>query len=335
MIVIVEVDPSDETALRAFWETEQAAIRADRPHALLRTWEALSNSVREPGPYYRRTLFAAREGEVTAGVAELGGSVEDNTHLADLEISVLPDRRREGIGRALYDEALRRCHAAGRTSVCGELHVPAGVEPATAGPYAFARAMGLEEVHVEDHLVLPLPVDDGHVAILRTGAEAKASDYEIITWGDTCPDEYVDAFCEMRTRMDSDVPIGEVDYEPVVFTQERLRTSETRLAQSYGSVVSAARRRRDGVFAGYSQVYVPRGEPDVLQDDTLVMPEHRGRRLGTLLKLATLGVLAEEYPASTSIHTWTDPDNHAMQRTNRDFGFRIVERMHEMQVKRG
>ena len=334
MFDIVEIDPSNEADLRAYWESEQAAIRADRPHALLRTWDGLRHSVTVPGPYYRRTLVVARDGDAVVGVAEIGGSVEDNTHLADLEISVLPDRRREGVGRALYDDAMRRCAETGRTTVGGEVHVPAGVEPAAAAPYAFATTMGLGEVHVEDHLVLPLPVDEGHVAVLRTGAEEKAADYEMITWGDVCPDEYVAAFCEMRTRMDTDVPIGEVDYEPVVFTEERLRSSEERLSKSYASVVAAARRRRDGVFAGYSQVHLQHGQTDVLQDDTLVMPDHRGRRLGTLLKLATLRVLAEEYPAATSIHTWTDPDNHAMQRTNRDFGFRAVERMHEMQVKR-
>ena len=33
------------------------------------------------------------------------------------------------------------------------------------------------------------------------------------------------------------------------------------------------------------------------------------------------------------MHTWTDVDNAPMQRTNRDFGYRPVERMHEMQRK--
>ena len=31
------------------------------------------------------------------------------------------------------------------------------------------------------------------------------------------------------------------------------------------------------------------------------------------------------------IHTWTDPENLAMYRTNTALGFRVVERMHEMQ----
>ena len=35
------------------------------------------------------------------------------------------------------------------------------------------------------------------------------------------------------------------------------------------------------------------------------------------------------------MHTWTDPENHAMYRTNVGFGFTVAERLHEMQRKDG
>ena len=38
-----------------------------------------------------------------------------------------------------------------------------------------------------------------------------------------------------------------------------------------------------------------------------------------------------EHPERTVIHTWTDPHNTAMYRTNERFGFRPVEVLHEMQ----
>src|SRR3546814_8887244 len=37
------------------------------------------------------------------------------------------------------------------------------------------------------------------------------------------------------------------------------------------------RRRVDGVMGGYSMLVLPRGGELAMQDDTLVMPEHRGR----------------------------------------------------------
>jgi len=42
-----------------------------------------------------------------------------------------------------------------------------------------------------------------------------------------------------------------------------------------------------------------------------------------------------DHPERRSLHTWTDPDNHAMYRTNSDFGFVAAERMYEMQRKDG
>ena len=332
MLDITEIDPSDEAALRAFWETEQAAARADRTHPVLRPWPALLHTAGGPSPYHRHTWLAARDGARTVGVAEMDLTVQDNTHLAGVELGVLPDRRREGIGRALFEEVVRRCREEGRTSICGEAHAPADGPPAAAASYAFATAMGLSEVHAEDHLVRPLPVEPERLAALRAAVAPAAADYDVVTWGVSCPDEHVEAFCAMRTRMDADVPIGEVDYEPVVHTVERLRASEASVARSYSPIRAAVRRRRDGVFGGYSVLFVPHGETDVLQDDTLVMPEHRGRRLGTLLKLATLEVLVAEHAGASVLHTWTALDNHAMQRTNRHFGYRPVDRLHEMQV---
>ena len=122
--------------------------------------------------------------------------------------------------------------------------------------------------------------------------------------------------------MENDVPTGDIDLEPVVMDEERLRTGEARLARSYFGVTAAARRRSDGVFGGYTQVYLAHGVDYVQQDDTLVMPEHRGHRLGTLLKCATLEIVQREHPERVVIHTDTALDNPAMQATNRDFGFR-------------
>src|SRR3546814_951881 len=64
-------------------------------------------------------------------------------------------------------------------------------------------------------------------------------------WGERCPDEHVEAFCEMRTQMARDVPSGEIDYLPHVVDETRLRTDEDRVAAGWISIVAAARRRVD------------------------------------------------------------------------------------------
>ena len=47
----------------------------------------------------------------------------------------------------------------------------------------------------------------------------------------------------------------------------------------------------------------------------------------------TFGQIRSVHPDRVTMHTWTDPDNAAMYATNRAFGYRAVERMHEVQVK--
>jgi len=69
----------------------------------------------------------------------------------------------------------------------------------------------------------------------------------------------------------------------------------------------------------------------VVQDDTLVMPEHRGHGVGWALKVAVLRILAAEHPERRLLHTWNAVENTFMQRINRKLGFRPVERELEMQ----
>jgi GNAT superfamily N-acetyltransferase len=334
VIVISEVDRTDEPTLRAFWAVEQASQRHDREHAMLRSWDRLHTLAQGGNEYYARTFLVADDGERVVGAAETVRGLKDNLHLADLEVNVLPERRREGIGRALYDEAMGRLAADGRTSVCGEVYVPGGDGPGTPA-YDFAARLGFEVVHREDHLMLGLPVPAEDIEALRARAQVDAAAYEILTWQERCPDEHVEAFAAMRTRMENDVPIGEIDYEPVVIDVERLRAGEERTSRSFRSITAVARRLDDGEMGGYSLLYLPHGADYVYQDDTLVMPEHRGHRLGTLLKCATLEIAQREHPERVAIHTDTAVDHHAMQATNRHFGYRPVERLLEMQRRDG
>lgn len=329
---IIEVDLRDEDQLRDFWEAEQEAIRAEREHPIIRTWEALRNSLLNPSAYHRTTLLAAVEDGRVIGGADVGMPLRDNLHLGELEINVRPAHRRRGIGTALYAAAADHFRAAGRTTVVGEVNVPVDA-PVTAG-MPFAESVGFTSQHVEDHLVLPLPVTEDHVDALRASLP-DLDDYELVPWGDHCPDEHLAAYCAMRTQMEEDLPIDDLDIVPTVYDADRVRTSEERLARSYHQLHVAARRRSDGVFGGFSIVLLPKGEPHALQFDTLVMPEHRGHKLGLLMKLSTLDRVQAGHPDRTAFHTWSAVSNAPMQATNRRFGYRSIERMHDMQRRLG
>lgn len=321
-LTIDPVDPHDDAALRDHWAVTEAAQREGRPYALLESYEARVSSLRNPGGSYRRLLLLARDSGAPVGAAFLGLHLEDNAHLADLEIDVHPASRRRGVGRALHDRALEIVREAAGTTVLGEVSVPTGAEGDWAA-VAFASHLGYAVVNQEDHLVLDLPAVVDEVPL--------PAGWEVVTWQDRCPDDLLDAYCALRTQMEHDVPLGEVDYQPTVRTPQAQRESEERRARSYTSLVAAVRRLEDGALGGYSEVLLPHGSDVVWQDDTLVMPHHRGHRFGHVLKAANLDEVLGSHPERRRIHTWTAVDNAPMQRTNAAFGFRPVERMLEVQ----
>jgi GNAT superfamily N-acetyltransferase len=327
MVEISELDPEEDAGLREYYAVEQAAYRADHPHAVLRTFPQLVQLTRRPSSYYRRTLLVARDAGRTIGTAELGLTVEDNLHLADVHVRVVPEARRRGVGRALHEELVRRARAAGRTTWLGEANRPLEGEPSPA--YRFATALGYEVVQEQDHQLLELPVD---AARLDSFPGAPAG-YQVVTWGDRAPDDLVEAYAAMHTQMGRDTPSGEVDHQPVEITVDRVRQGEQRTAEAYDQVVAVARRESDGLFGGYTLVFLAHHADYVVQDDTLVMPEHRGHGLGMALKVAMLRRLAAEHPERRVVHTWNAVENAFMQRINRELGFRPVERELEMQRK--
>jgi hypothetical protein len=58
-----------------------------------------------------------------------------------------------------------------------------------------------------------------------------------------------------------------------------------------------------------------------VQGDTIVLREHRGHRLGMLLKLANLDHLQRLAPGHPSVTTYNAEENRHMLSVNEDVGF--------------
>ena len=67
------------------------------------------------------------------------------------------------------------------------------------------------------------------------------------------------------------------------------------------------------------------------QWDTLVLADHRGHRLGQLVKAANLRALRAGLPQVRRVVTWNAESNAPMLRVNRALGFEPVGRMVEWQ----
>jgi predicted GNAT family N-acyltransferase len=90
-------------------------------------------------------------------------------------------------------------------------------------------------------------------------------------------------------------------------------------------LTTAAKHERSGQLVAYTQLAQTLHQPEVaVQDDTLVHGDHRGHRLGLLVKATTLVSLAQHAPAVERIHTWNADQNAHMLAINAELGFRTA-----------
>jgi GNAT superfamily N-acetyltransferase len=285
------------------------------------------------------------------GYAALQLPLQDNTHTAHVDLGVRPEHRGRGVGASLWDAALARAKAANRTNITmstdqraepaegpGTL-VPStgsGRVPADAAGVRFATSRGFQLEQVARFSRFELPFDPAFIAQQRAAAQAHAGpDYRTITWGTFCPEEWLDEYALLNTRMSTDAPIGGLDLEEDVWDAARVRSTEKQFDErGLGLLVLAAEHVPTHSLAAFTAfLTVPNSQEFVHQNDTLVLKEHRGKRLGMLVKAANLQRLADERPAVRRIGTWNAEENSYMLAINVALGFRPAGGSGEWQLK--
>src|SRR5690606_5741557 len=112
-------------------------------------------------------------------------------------------------------------------------------------------------------------------------------------------------------------------YEEEAWDADRILDKDER-AEEAGEprLTTVARHRGSGQLVAYTELTLPESKPAVAwQGDTLVHGEHRGHRLGLLVKTANLAAVLERRPSTERIHTWNADENQWMLAINVALGF--------------
>lgn len=325
---IEPVDARDETAFADWFTVMRAAekhLRPDEPGLLIHEERLIVLEGQGPDPDDRQLVLLARDGDGRAvGGARLSLPQRDNPHLCELELAVHPQARRRGVGRALVADIERLMRADNRTTVLGYVdEPPALARQAPARP--FAAALGWSLAQEELRRDIDLPLDPDRAAELEQRCAPYAEDYAIRTWSGRCPDELLNDRALLIQRMSTDVPLGEIDLHEQVWDGARVRRVEQRNAAMDRAFVSGgAVHRPTGRLVAYTDMGIPRSVPDrAYQWDTIVLEEHRGHRLGTMVKIAALRELAVQWPQCRYISTWNAEENAHMISVNDALGARV------------
>lgn len=267
-------------------------------------------------------LATAPAGPAVAAVLEM--PVHDNLDEAEVELSVAPALRRSGWGSAALAAVSGRCRDLGRTRQTVEAPGPLGGGASAA--VGFAVASGFVPKQVEVRRLLDVEtLDDGELAALEQSAWTHAEGYRLVSWADGADEALLPGLAALAARMSTDVPLGDIVREPEVWDTDRWRASERAMAARGRLRLGTAALRGEEVVA-YTEYGVNRSMPTVgYQWDTIVRADHRGHRLGLLVKIANLRRLREASPRTRWVNTWNAASNAHMISINEAIGWRPVE----------
>ncbi|GAA1432085.1 GNAT family N-acetyltransferase [Microlunatus lacustris] len=326
------VQPDDPEAVAAAVEILEASRRVDDPTAPEKVLELYQAWLRygwdlHPDEQY---LYAPAEGADPVGVLAIELPHRDNRHLVWAEITVHPDERRRGHGSAMLAEVLRRTREAERTTVW------MGCPSDDAAPASFLTGGGFRYAsHDARRRQRLADVDPAEIARLRAEAEAAASDYDLERLTPPLPEALLAEIAVVAESI-NDAPMGDLTWEREVFDADLVRDIEAaREGRGDRLYRVLARHRETGVLGGHTMMMTDRYRPTwAFQGDTAVAREHRGHRLGMLLKIDMMAWLAEVEPQVEVVETWNQADNTHMIAVNEALGYRLdrVFNMYELQL---
>ena len=321
---MVKIDPHDQRDFPLWFAVVDAAERLRDPFDTGWRPEEWRAFAADDADGQRVELFNFLEGDEVVAAAAIFFSLHEMPERARLEFFVHPAVRRRGHGT----EALRQCEAyivsQGRTQ-CLVTVREGSYEVATAPNRTFAPAHGYTLADDGRRRDLTWPRPDGELSRLRESALAYAQGYEIFTYLAPTDAIWLDDRARLMGFMPADMPTIDLETTPSVFDGERLLAHEA-MVQEMGRqlLVAVALSWKTGRLVGFSELTVSRVAPQIARQwDTFVERDHRGHRLGLLMKVANLYQLATLGLDVRTISTFNSLLNEPMVAVNDALGANV------------
>ncbi|WP_221585165.1 GNAT family N-acetyltransferase [Microbacterium sp. G2-8] len=286
--------------------------------------------------YWTIACIAARAGDEILGVATVAYE-KQTERTAELDVALASADVDERIADALLAQVETIARVGGRTAAQLWTVHPTSTDGALLASPTGAGSVPRDDVQTQRFLrrgyalgqverasVLDLGGPLAGVHTLYDDARAAAgTEYRVVSWAGETPPEHAAGYAAGITRMTTDVPLGDLSEDVSVWDAERVFDRDRRHA-AHGTLigVTIAVHEPTQEVAAFTEFFIGTDRTSTThQWGTLVLPEHRGRRLGSLVKCANLLNWREIVPDSPRIVTFNAEENRHMLDVNERVGF--------------
>ncbi|MGH3981262.1 MAG: GNAT family N-acetyltransferase, partial [Pseudonocardiaceae bacterium] len=330
---LTPVQSSDEAAIRQWYELRCKVAQADLPDDAPPCWIHELGRFRHPWPGEVETVWIARDAGSVVGGCLLHLPMLDNLSSAAGDILVAPEHRRRGIGRALLTHLRAEATRHGRIRLIAEVEQP--LDPTAPDPGGrFASVSGAAPALVGTRRRLDIEsVDPTVLARLDAQSRTKSQNYSLVQWVGATPQRWLDDIAYLTSRVITDAPMDDLRWDAEAYDATRLRQRDISCLATGRHIVTTAALGSSGRLVAFTQIAgYATSHWFADQCDTIVAPEHRGHRLGTLIKVANLNYACAQRPELRVIDTCNADSNPYMVRINEAMGFRPYRRVGEWQL---